>query len=80
MKKHPLADEIVEMIRADRLVGVRSCSPVNECYSDDELVEAFGWDINRKRHITAKGALRKARAYHNAWADRFADVGGWASW
>jgi hypothetical protein len=77
---HPLADEIVEMIRADELVGVGSCSPVDECYTDDELVEAFGWDINGKRHITAKGALRKARAYHNAWADRFADMEGWASW
>lgn len=77
---HPLADEIVDMIRADKLVGVGSCSPVDECYTDDELVEAFGWDINGKRHITAKGALRKARAYHNAWADRFDDIAGTAWW
>ena len=77
---HPLADEIVDMIRADKLVGVGSCSPVDECYTDDELVEAFGWDINGKRHITAKGALRKARAYHNGWADRFDDMAGEAWW
>jgi hypothetical protein len=84
---HPHADEIVAAIRAHEKIGRGSCSPVDECYSDDELVEAFGYAVSRTvslgvtdKPLTVRGAVNKAIWYHDLWADRMADIVGFASW
>ncbi len=76
---HPHADPIVAAIRGHDRIGRGSCSPVDECYSDDELVEAFGFGRTDKP-LTVRGAVRKAIWYHDLWADRMADMEGFASW
>lgn len=62
--------DMVEAIRADTIVGRGSCSPVDECFTDDELVEFLR--LGRKR--TIKGAVAAAREYHDLWAEVGDDI------
>jgi len=63
--RHPRHDEIVAAIRANSLVGRGTCSPVDECFTDDELVEQFGWvpwSLGRRRSVVQ--ATAAAKRYH----------------
>lgn len=70
---HPHADEIVEAIRDHAKVGRFTCSVIDECYSDANLIEEFGWTESGKPRTVA-GAVRQAVASHNDWAGCFDDI------
>lgn len=57
----------IEAVRSDKLVGRGTCSVIDECYTDEELLEVIAGARSEA------GAVRKARARHNLWAARQAD-------
>lgn len=69
----PSSDPRVIAIRADQLVGRNSCSPVDECFSDLELIE----ELERQHCWKPVSALRWARRYHRLWAEMLTERGGW---
>lgn len=61
-------EELVRIIRSDDKVGRGSCSTLDECYGDAELVEKFG-------HLTSRRAvLRAAYASEDLQIDRMLDA------
>lgn len=62
--------ELIEAIRADSVVGIGSCSVIDECFSDEELVERF--DLAKR--WSAKNAVRLARELHFVWEARIAEM------
>jgi hypothetical protein len=78
---HPRHDEIVAAIRNDRLVGRGTCSVIDECYTDDELVEAFGYDrpfasTDTTRPRTPAKARTVARRVHRLDVAVYNDIAG----
>jgi hypothetical protein len=73
MTTHPHAAEIVEAIRSHKTIGRYTCSVIDECYSDEELIKEFGWTPAGKPR-TVLGAVRDAIYAHNCWADRFNEI------
>jgi len=73
----PQDQAVIAAIRADALVGSGSCSYIDECLSDAELVERFARNASGRRRLPAQ-ALRAAQDAHKIWADvmedRFADA------
>jgi hypothetical protein len=68
--------EIVRRIRAHATIGRGTCSVIDECYSDDELIAEFGTTFaGNPRTVT--GAVRAAVSTHNSWEDRAADIRGY---
>lgn len=69
---------IVDRIRASKRFGKGTCSIIDECYSDYELVETFGFDWGRKA-LSVKDAVANARDAHDVWADGMDDAenSGW---
>lgn len=61
---HTPAD-LVAAVRADRVVGAGSCSAIDECYTDEELVEALAAAAAR----TPRAAVRWARSLHRLRED-----------
>lgn len=49
--------DLVKAIRSDKLVGRGSCTSVDECWEDSELIEA----LERANITTIDGAVRWAR-------------------
>ena len=71
MSKHrnPIAPErIVEAVRGDEIVGRGTCSVIDECWTDDDLVVEFA-KCREVRHVIAA-----ARRIHTSWLDRQDDV------
>lgn len=62
--------ECVAAIRADRLVGRGTCSPIDETYEDSELLEEMAAD----GVITAKQAVAWARRIHRLLAEREREI------
>ena len=59
-------DERIEAIRNDAMVGRGSCSSVDECYSDSELLELFSED----NISTPRKAVEWARNSETLWLER----------
>jgi hypothetical protein len=62
MKEHPQHEEVVQAIKAMPLWDnpqTFSESEIAECYSDAELVEAFGWDGDKA--CTPKQAVKAVK-------------------
>lgn len=74
---HPLEFEIVGAIRSHSKIGRLTCSPIDECYSDEELVKEFGFTSTGKPR-TVVGAVRAAVSAHNLWVERYEDIAGTA--
>lgn len=72
-KIHPLAKEIRLEIRYHDEIGFGTCSFVDECLSDTELIAEFGWTPKGKPR-TAKGALWAALRAHRDWEAYGADI------
>ena len=65
------ADAIVKAIRSDKTIGVGTCSVVDECYTDSELLDhvCFDWDgTERKR--TPKQAVSEMKKVHKLHLER----------
>lgn len=63
MKTHPRHTEIVEAIKALPTYKEPQTffeSEIAECYSDEELVETFGW--NDEKALTPKQAVQEVKA------------------
>lgn len=58
--------EMIAAIRADAKVGKGTCSCIDECYSDDELQEAF----SKLNLTTVKKALTWARKTDRMFRER----------
>ena len=69
---------IVDRIRASKKFGEGTCSVIDECYSDEELVAQFGFNWDGKA-LSVKDAVASARDTHASWADGMADAenSGW---
>lgn len=67
--------DIIDAIRSHPKIGRWTCSVIDECYSDAELIAEFGTSPTGKT-LTVAGAVRKAVAAHNAWAARERWYGG----
>ena len=63
---HPHFHAIVRAIRNDKEVGLGTCSIIDECMSDVEAVETFGWDDAALAPRTAFKALVEARRWERA--------------
>jgi hypothetical protein len=63
-------DARVFAIREDHIVGRGTCSTIDECYADSEIVEA----LNKERIRAPKAAVRWARSIHKLHKDIYNDV------
>ena len=61
-----VTQEMIAAVRADRRVGVGSCSVIDECYTDEELADELG-DAGC---TSAAAAVRWARAADRLWRER----------
>ena len=69
-------DPRVQAIRKDELVGEGSCSPIDETYTDEELVEA----LDRVKAKTIPEALAWATMVHGIWVDQMEDAKVEGAW
>jgi hypothetical protein len=86
-RTHPRHAEIVAAIRSHPLIGRGTCSPIDECYTDDELVDRFGWGIHhydpetfepvRTRQNSVVAATAAAKAEHRLFVAVHNDRSGW---
>lgn len=61
-------EELIAAIRADRRVGRGTCSTIDECYDDAELIATFA------HHGTVRGALRAAYDLEGLFIDKMLDA------
>ena len=64
-------EAIIRAVRDDKIIGKGTCSVVDECYEDSELLDAvcFDWDgTERKR--TPKQAVTEMRKVHRLQLER----------
>jgi hypothetical protein len=78
MNKIQLTDEekrtaIIEAIRGDRKIGRYTCSMVDECHSDAELIAEYGTSPTGRLR-TPSAALREARSAEALYRDHFNDI------
>lgn len=70
--------DIIEAIRSHPEFGRGTCSVIDECYTDDELIDEFafeGWDDEGYRlQVSLKDAVHNAEIAHEIWADRMAEA------
>lgn len=62
--------EMIDAVRMDHIVGRGTCSVIDECYSNAELLAALA----AARIRSASGALRWARSTHKMWKDQMDDI------
>ena len=72
-ENHPHAEEAIRLIRSDPTIGEGSCSVIDECYDDEDLIEEFGWSAV-DYPFRARTILLKARERHSIWKDRMDDI------
>jgi len=70
---HPHAAEIVEAIRTHKTVGRWTCSVIDECYSDEMLVNEIGFTATGKPR-TVIGAVREAVYRHNLDVEMYNEI------
>ena len=63
-------DPRIRAIRADELVGEHTCSSIDECYTDAEILAA----LESARILEASGAVRWARELERVWFERLEDT------
>ena len=63
---------MLEAIRSDDQIGRGSCSMVDECMEDGEILE----ELRRAGATTPEEALREMKGSENVWRDRADDVLG----
>jgi hypothetical protein len=63
---------MLEAIRNDPKIGRGSCSMVDECMEDEEILE----ELRRAGATTPEEALREMKGSENVWRDRADDVLG----
>jgi hypothetical protein len=61
-------EDLIQAIRAHPDFGLGSCSVIDECYSDEELVEHFG------SYSSVQVALIVVRTVHNMWMEGMANA------
>ena len=64
-----LENDIIEAIRSDKVVGENTCSVIDECYTDAEILDA----LEEEEIRSVQGALAKAHQIHQDWADRLSE-------
>lgn len=64
--KNAQVDQRVAVVRADSIVGRGTCSPIDEAFSDAELIELFEEEDAKD----PKAALRVARSHHRLWKEQ----------
>jgi len=64
---------IISAIRSDKLVGVGSCSVIDECWTDAEIAAA----LVDQGITTARKAVAWARALNKAFWERADEMSGW---
>lgn len=67
-----LTGSLVAAVRDHKIVGRNTCSPIDECMTDDELIETFV----RLGITTRRRAIAWAVMTHNIDADRWAAAQG----
>lgn len=70
------ADPRVAAIRDSPMFGAGSCSPVDECYDDGELIAR----LDELGKTTVAAALEWAGMVHEIFEDRMADAKNAGSW
>lgn len=68
-----MTDPRITAIRADDLIGLGSCSYIDECYTDEELLAELD-EAGIKSPASAVKFFRKA---HEIREDYAADIRGW---
>jgi hypothetical protein len=63
-------DVRVEAIRDDKVIGRGTCSSIDECMGDEEIVAA----LDAEKIETPASAVRWARKSERAWLDRMLDA------
>jgi len=66
----PADFEMIDAVRMDHIVGRGTCSVIDECYSNAELLAALA----DERIRSASGALRWARSTHKMWKDNMDEI------
>lgn len=64
--------KMVDAVRADPKIGRGTCSTIDECYTDEEVVEV----IRRENIPDANGLLDSLYQSENIWRDRADDALG----
>lgn len=70
---HPHRMDIIEAIRSHSDFGRGSCSVIDECYSDNDLIKEFGFESDG-RTVSVKKAVAYAEMVHEVWADKMAEA------
>jgi hypothetical protein len=70
-------EAIIRAIRSDHLVGRGTCSSVDECHTEAELIERFGRTPTGRLTSPAQ-ALKRARADERLYREIFDDIAGTA--
>lgn len=70
---HPQAAEIVAAIRSHEIIGRGTCSPIDECYTDAELVAGFGFHYSGEM-LDLAGAVAAALLSHELFVEKFDEV------
>jgi hypothetical protein len=66
---NPTTDTRVAAIRADEKIGRGTCSVIDECYTDAEIVK-----LADERCIGLADAVTEFRKIHDAWHDHAEDI------
>ena len=73
VKENKMKASIISAIRSDKLVGVGSCSVIDECWTDAEIAAA----LVDHGITTARKAVAWARALNKAFWERADEMSGW---
>jgi len=57
---------LIDAIRNDELVGRGTCSSIDECYDDIDLVDS----LNEENITTPEGAVKWAREREGLWQEK----------
>ena len=68
--KSSVQNKIIEVIRGDHVVGRGTCSAIDECYSDKELLAS----VQEAGITNAMNALRWARQMHRWDVMRYQEI------
>ena len=64
------SDPRVVAVRADATIGRGTCSSVDECFTDEEVIAR----LDEEGITTPDGAVEEMRFLHDIWADTMAEA------
>lgn len=76
MMRDDVKARAIAAVRADKIVGRGTCSVIDECYGDDELIDLF----ERREATTVRAAVAAARATHKVYHAVAADYAATGDW